>query len=509
MKFEASLFGKNFSLRGVYILLILLAAGAAIRFYKLDYSGLWLDEIFSMEESNPSFSLATVYTSIQKDQPPVFFFLLHGFLKIFGYSDFAGRSLSCILGVMGIVAMFLLGKEFKDERLGITAAFLTTINYFHVGVSVEIRFYALVFLLSALSYLFFLRSIKRAKITDFALYSIATALALNTHYFGLVMFASQLIIFCFVLIWFKRDLKLLVGGLVAGIVAGLSLLHWLPILTEDLKDTTFHIEPLTLRYVLKSFWWFVYDPAAFILYVAFSGLVGRALYIKLVAKKLMQEDVILMLWLTAGFAIPLLYSIFLMPLFATKYCTIQLPAIFLIVAMGLNGIENKKLQLYSVVILLVSSFVVIFFARPHYKKSWSENASELPLMYFTINKADTKLKREDWREVAAFFASNNSDDRVIFSQLATLHNYYFRKYNLDPPVDHNYVDLKDRIHNKKQLWLLIHKFYKTRGTQEYVQLSPEHQKLIEHEFEFSDSVVFGMSKAILFKRKDETLKNQN
>jgi uncharacterized membrane protein len=504
MKIQASHSGKIFSVRLVYILLLLLVVGAAIRFYKLDYAGLWLDEIFSMEESDPGFSLATVYSSIQKDQPPVFFFLLHGYLKWFGYTDFAGRSLSCILGVLGILAMFFLGNEFKDERLGLLAAFLTTINYFHVGISVEIRFYALVFLLSALSYLFFLRAIKRTRIIDFVCYSVVTALALNTHYFGLVMFASQLLIFAIVLIWFKKDLKLFIGGLIAGIAAGLSLLHWLPILTEDLKTTTFHIEPLTLRYVLKSFWWFVYDPAAFILYLAFGGLMVRVLYTKLVTKKLGIDDIVLLGWLVIGFAIPLLYSIFRMPLFATKYCTIQLPAIFLMVALGLHSIESKKVQVYSVIIFVVSSFVVIFLARPHYKKSWSENASELPLMYFTINQADSKLKREDWREVAEFFASNNKGERVIFAQLASLHAYYFKKYNIDPPVDHNYVDVNDRIQNKNEVWLLIHKYYKSRSPQEFVNFLPAHEELINRDFEFSDSVSFGMSKAVLYKRKDSS-----
>jgi uncharacterized membrane protein len=507
MKIQTHFIDKIFSIRVVYVLLFLLLAGAAIRFYKLDYSGLWLDEIFSMEESDPAFSLATVYGSIQKDQPPVFFFLLHGYLKWFGYSDFAGRSLSCILGVLGILAMFFLGTEFKDERLGLLAAFLTTINYFHIGISVEIRFYGLLFLLSALAYLFFLRAIKRTRIIDFVCYSVVTALALNTHYFGLVMLASQLLIFAIVLIWFKRDVKLLIAGIIAGIIAGLSLVHWLPVLMEDLEITSFHIEPLTLRYVLKSFWWFVYDPAAFLLYLTFGGLMVRVLYTKLVTKKLMIGDAVLIGWIMIGFLIPLLYSIFRMPLFSTRYCTIQLPAIFLIVALGLNTIKSKKVRFFSVVIFLISSFVVIFWARPHYKKSWSENASELPLMYFTINQADNKLKREDWREVAEFFASNNPAERVIFAQLASIHVYYFKKYNIDPPVDHNYVDVKDLIQNKKEVWLLIHKYYKSRSPEEFVYFLPAHEELINHDFKLSDSVAFGMSKAILYTRKDSSQRN--
>src|SRR3954470_1786632 len=84
MRRYTSLFNSSCSARSLYLLLLLLAVGTAIRFYKLDYSGLWLDEIFSMEEADPGTSLATVYDSIKKDQPPVYFFALHAYLKWFG-----------------------------------------------------------------------------------------------------------------------------------------------------------------------------------------------------------------------------------------------------------------------------------------------------------------------------------------------------------------------------------------------------------------------------------------
>jgi uncharacterized membrane protein len=507
MKIQTPFSDKVFSVRAVYILLPMMIAGGAMRFYKLDYAGLWLDEIFSMQEADPSVLLATVYGLIQKDQPPAYFFLLHEYLKWTGYSDFAGRSLSCILGVFGILAMFFLGKEFKDERLGMFAAFLTTINYFHVGISVEARFYPLLFLLSALSYLYFLRSIKYGRDDHFVAYAITTGLALNTHYFGLVLFASQAVIFIIVLIFFKRNSRLVIYGLLAGTAAALSVLHWLPIMLEDLKIKSFHYPPLTLPYVLKSFWWFVYDPAAFLIYAGLTIKMIHIIYTKIRTRTLALEDSVLLGWLFIGFLIPLLYSIFRLNLFSTKYCTIQLPAIFLFVSMGFCAIETISARFSRIVILLVSSFIVIFFARPHYKKSWNERAIELPLMYFTIDQADKKLKREDWREVAEFFASNNKGERVIFAQLASIHAYYFKQYNIDPPVDHNYTNVEDQIQNKKEVWLLSHKYYKSRSTEEFVNFLPAQQELINRDFELSDSVAFGMSKALLYTRKDSVQKN--
>lgn len=498
MQISISLFKKTYSFKIGHILLLLLIVGAAIRFYKLDYSGLWLDEIFSMETADPSLTFGKIYEDTKSDQPPTLFFLLNGWLKIFGYTDFAARSLSCIFGVLGILSMYFLGKEFKNERLGLIAAFLTTINYFHIGVSVEIRFYALVILLSALSFLFFLRAIKETKAMDFIWYSITTALLLNTHYFGMILFASQFLILLVVISHFKKNSRLFIGALIAGGVAGLSLLHIVQVINQDLSITSFHIEPLTLRYLSKFLWWYVYDPAAFLLYIVFGGLFAKILYEKIITKTFTVEDFILVAWLFLGFMIPFLYSIFRMPLFTNRYCAIQVPALILFIAMGFNSIEKKKLQLYSICILVVSSFLVSFIARPHYKRSWSENASEIPMMYFTMGQADKKLKREDWREVATFF-EDKDENRVVFSQLASLHVYYFKKFGLELPVDHNYVNVKDLIQDKNEVWLLLHKYYKSKVDAE--EFLPEQAELINQSFEFKDSVSFMTSKAVLYVRK--------
>src|SRR5688572_13935881 len=128
---------KRFVIKKRYILFLLIIVGAFIRFYKLTDYGLWLDELFSMNGADPATTLAQVYEYSKKDQPPLFFFLLHGWLKVFGYTDFAGRSLTVVLGLLGIPAVYFLGKEFKNANVGLIAAFITAINWFHADISRE------------------------------------------------------------------------------------------------------------------------------------------------------------------------------------------------------------------------------------------------------------------------------------------------------------------------------------------------------------------------------------
>ena len=133
-------FNKELRVRVVFILLLLMLAGAIIRFHNLTSTSLWLDELFSMNGADPSTTLREVYEYSKGDQPPLFFFLLHAWLKVFGYTDLAGRSLTVLIGLMAIPTMFFLGREFKNTNIGLIAAFVTAINWFHADFPVRSDF---------------------------------------------------------------------------------------------------------------------------------------------------------------------------------------------------------------------------------------------------------------------------------------------------------------------------------------------------------------------------------
>ena len=494
---------KRVSVPATYILLLLLIAGAFLRFFNLTYTGLWLDEIYSMKAVVPGSSISDIYEYSKHDQPPIFFLLLHGWLKLFGYSDFSGRALMCTFGLLGIIAIYFLGREVGGQRVGIFCAFITTLNWFHVGISTEMRFYALLFLLSTLSYLFFLRALKTTKIVDLALYAIVTSLTLNTHYFGMVLFLSQVIIFILNVIFFERRVQSIAAVIVAGAIAGLSLLHWLPVILHDLQISSFHVKPHTARYLGKFLWWYFYDPAALFIYMLFGFLALREIAKKITEKRFEKTDLVVTGWLVVGFAIPIIYSLTKMPLLTNKYCTIQVPVLFLIIAQGLALPKFEKVKPYLITVVVLSAFFVLLIARPQYKKSFHEDGREIAIMYFTSKDADKKSWNEDWKEVAEYFAQHDSTNRVIFSQLAWFHEYYFKKNNLKPPIDQNNCDFKTQIENAEQVWLLLHDHYKDSSP--FIKFSAEQDNILEDAFFLSDSVRFRKSKAFLFARKNKNL----
>jgi mannosyltransferase len=468
-------FNRTMKVRVVLILTVLILVAAMFRFYRLTEPSLWLDELFSMNGADPATTLHDVYEYSKGDQPPFFFYLLHGWLKVFGYTDFAGRSLTVLLGITGIPAIYFLGKEFKGTSVGLVAAFITAINWFHADISREIRFYPLVFLLSTLSYLFFLRSIRRSKITDFFFYALFTGLLLNTHYYALVVFVSQLILFLVVVIFYQRNNRLIIGGLAAGVVAGLSILHWMPIILKDLQTDQFHVVAVSFDFPIKFGWMYFKDPVAVIVYAFCIFLMIKYLIEKFSGRRLPVEDLVLLGWIFIGFMVPLLYSWIKIPLLTPKYSTITLPGIFLFIACGFTLIARSKWKVYAVGGLFVGAFIASFISRP-------------------LNRPRVA---EDWRDVAHYFADHSDRPQTIFAQLAYFHLFYFNHFGYDQelPIDQRWADFKQIADSSTRIWLLRHPRYPDEG------FKPEQQRLIDSLFHLKDEVQFRETKAFLYERK--------
>ena len=181
-------FNKNY----VFIFLFLiLALSVFLRLYKLDFKSLWIDELYTIVPANPNNDLESIVRYCKSDQPPLFFFLLHYWFKIFPYSPFFGRLLSVVIGVLGVAAMYFLGAEIKNRETGLYASALSAINYFHIYYSQECRFYSLLFLLTVVSFIFFLRSLKYKTKKNYLLYVLSTIGLLYTQYFGIIVFAED------------------------------------------------------------------------------------------------------------------------------------------------------------------------------------------------------------------------------------------------------------------------------------------------------------------------------
>ena len=168
-------------------LLLILVLAAFLRFYRLDAQSLWADEGNSLSLSGRSLDLITAGAA-HDIHPPLYYYVLHFWMRVFGDSESAVRALSALLGTALAYLTYLLSRRLSDYWLGLTAAFLTAISPFQVYYSQEARMYILLAALSALSVYSFIRFLEaeasktRTLYLWAGLYIVATTLSLYTHY---------------------------------------------------------------------------------------------------------------------------------------------------------------------------------------------------------------------------------------------------------------------------------------------------------------------------------------
>jgi len=118
--------------------------------------------------------------------PPLYYLLLHFWMKVFGTSEVAIRSLSFVFFLTTAAVAFLIGQCLWDKKTGFLASLLILVNSFLFIYAFEGRMYALLALTSTLSAYFFLRRQRWPFI-------LATTAALYTHHFSLFVIFWELI----------------------------------------------------------------------------------------------------------------------------------------------------------------------------------------------------------------------------------------------------------------------------------------------------------------------------
>ena len=115
--------------------------GFLLRVWEIGAKGLWLDEAFSVWLGwQPLRELLAWVVKIDQ-HPPLYYTLLHFWMKIAGDSPNDIRMLSAILGTLTIPVMFLLGRRLMGTTVGLLAALILALSPFHVRFAQETRMY--------------------------------------------------------------------------------------------------------------------------------------------------------------------------------------------------------------------------------------------------------------------------------------------------------------------------------------------------------------------------------
>lgn len=423
-------------------LLAILAIGTMLRFLRLDYQSLWFDELASVVPVNPGNSLESVIEHARHDQPPLFFLLLHGWFKIFPYTPYSGRIFTALIGIAGIAAMYLLGKEVKNKNVAMGASGLTAINFFHIYYSQELRFYSLLFLLAVLSYLFFIRCIKQPAVINYAGYSFFTIALLYTHYYGMVILATQAITFlCLMLFFNKRDKNFIILSVASGVIILLFFSPWLPVIFSDHQIQSFWIKkPDPFFPFLYLYNYYGKEPVAFIAGIILTGLTFRYNFHlrkqHAIDKQANEQYIIwfvLAAWLLISLLIPYLYSVIKIPMLHERYTLITLPSVLLLTAIGWDLLTNKALKTFIVIAILLAVSINLAFINPYY----------------------TSYHKTQLRELAMQLKDYDANQTKIYSHQPWYFNFYFEQlHSLNKVTDISSVNFEKDLAGINKVWII-------------------------------------------------------
>jgi mannosyltransferase len=180
-----ALTGRTRLVVGVAVGLVL-AAGLVLRFWTR--SGLWLDEALTVNIAR--LPLHDIPDALKHDgAPPLYYYLLHFWMLVFGQSNSAVRALSGLFAVATLPVGWLCGRRLGGRAVAWTMLVLLASAPFAVYYATESRMYALVILLTGCGFLALGRAVDKPRPGNLIAVAVVTAALLYTQYWSIYLVA--------------------------------------------------------------------------------------------------------------------------------------------------------------------------------------------------------------------------------------------------------------------------------------------------------------------------------
>ena len=416
--------------------------GAGLRLHHLTFQSLWLDELFSVVFSRSDLPVAEIVRVYADDVHPVGYpLLLHSWLGFFGDTDSAARALSALLGILGIGVMYVVGRWAVSARVGLAAAFLTAVNAFHISYSQEARSYTLVFIFAAFSYLGLLMLLDKPGPRAVAVWTVAAAAAIHTHYWALVMLAGQFVAAAAILLIQKAPWRRVWPWAAAVGMVALTMAPWIDPLLKTARLTDYWPalpEPLFFSSYFHTY--FGREPLLSILLaallVALPFLLRREGRLGAADRRL--PAAVLGTAIAASLLLAYLRSVLVVPMLMPRFTFVLLPALFLLLALALASIPRPAARWTVVVAILAASLVNL--ARTG---------------YYTVPR------KEQWRDAVEHVLQYPGFDpgmNAVLSPVAPGFQFYFNQFGSGVVVldtdQQELKQLRERRPVPSRIWVL-------------------------------------------------------
>jgi mannosyltransferase len=335
-------------------LLVLTLVAATLRISHLDSKSLWLDEGFTAYRIRLPLMALVKSAAASEMNMYLYYVLMHVWILMAGASEFMLRLPSAIFATAAVPLVYALGAELRDRDTGLLGALFVAVNATCIQYAQTVRGYALLLMLSVLSALLFVKSVKRDSLRNCAAYVISGAAAVYVHLFAILAIPPQWLSLFIFRPGRRTIIRLTLAALLTGMLGGVAILisiyadvgqlGWVPATTATAV--------IQLCFIFAGVFDGLADPPAMALLALY--LVGIA--VAVVHSSRRDRAALGYMLLSAGFPIglSLVVSIF-KPLFVARYFLPSLPFFALLAAVGILQIKPRALAIGVVTLITILS----------------------------------------------------------------------------------------------------------------------------------------------------------
>ena len=410
---------KIFPEKKFILFLIICFIALFLRIYQINFDDLWFDELSSLWIAEPNITFKeTIARNIELNKGPhlVFTLILKYFFLMFGYNPDIARFVPMFFSIISVPALMYLVSIIKKDKSWLLVGFLVSINFYSISYSQEIRSYSLIFFLSIINLIFFIKILNNYKLISFIFYYLISLIGVCNHIFFFIIIFSQSI---FIIFFFKNNKKKIIYFYLNVIVVFFSYLFIMyDSLLAQLLIKDFWIEPVKIDFFLNYYFSRFFG----------SKIMGAIYLIILIYLLWLNKKHILeysnklflfLLLLINSYLLPLAYGFFKMPILTDRYIIFVLIPILILISILTLSLKNKKIMnsILFVIILstLTNNYIEIFKrknTKPEFKKS---------INYISNSKSENLILMDN----------ENYVNKLIFNYLYQLNknNHKIKIYN--------------------------------------------------------------------------------
>ncbi len=376
------------------VLLLAVALGTMLRFFRLGAHELSIDESLSWAESSGHNVKAVLRMQHQLDSGkfPIYELAQHGWMRIFGDSEAAMRALPALIGSLTIVLVFILSVEVLMRIAGRTESSAGSIGeasavkewaghqdniymvaaccalLFAIGLpSVEIarqaRMYSMMEALILAQVIFLLRARRLGGFANFAGFTFFSAIAVATNFTAVLVNVAEALWLIYLLYRADGDARSDVGepdaspwliatALIAAMVLLLPFLAGLRYGVEGVARGDYNWIKPPGRWEPIATFESALGSLPFPLFALFAIVGGLRLW-----RSGRDEAALLILWIVAPPIILFAGSYIVTPMLVTRYLVSSFVPLFILTAIGIESLPSRQIR--SVAFIAIVSLCIL------------------------------------------------------------------------------------------------------------------------------------------------------